>query len=114
VNEQGRCGPTPRPVTLAELRAMGELPLDEKVRLGDVTIGRPTNSTHPDVSGKYYAWRGGLYLWRDGQWREGAAKSVHDRELPGYFDDLETLLDHLFVALHRPTAPETPDPPASE
>jgi hypothetical protein len=93
------CGPMPRYVTVGELLDRGELAIGETVEVGDVTVCR-YRSQYDHISGKYYAGRGGRYLWRGGTWHSGTGSNPHWDDPPGYFDDLPTLLDHLFVALH--------------
>lgn len=100
-------------ITLAELARREELGIGERVFVvGGISVMRADHcwiGTYEWVQGKYSVKHNDAYLWPDLRWHAGTGRpprNVRD-DYPGYFDDLETLVDCLYNA----EVPETAEVP---
>jgi hypothetical protein len=99
--------------TVGELLDRGELEPGTGVEVGDVQISRAGPGYYAGRRRPDGTW---IYLWREtpasgptrwGPAGEGTGYNRYGDDPPGFFPDLPTLIDHLFVATHGGSA-ETP------
>lgn len=91
-------------LTIEELERLGQLELGKSVNFESWWIYRWHNSIDKfhEISGLYWIYNrtNGLYLRKDGTEQRRTGWGEVPRELDGYFPDLETVIDHLYVFIH--------------